>query len=99
MVLIKLIKSQRNILAVCDSELIGKKFEEGKLQIDVKENFFKGEEIDEKKAIAIMEKEAEEDSTFYIVGEKSIRAALEAGVIAEEGIVKIQGIPVSLVLL
>ena len=61
MVLIKLIKSQRNILAVCDSELIGKKFEEGKLQIDVKENFFKGEETDEKKAIAIMEKEAEED--------------------------------------
>ena len=31
------------------SELIGKKFEEGKLQIDVKENFFKGEEVDEKK--------------------------------------------------
>ena len=97
--LIKIIKSQRDIVAVCDSELIGKRFEEGKLNIEVKENFFLGEEVDEEKAIEIMEKMAGEDATFYIVGEKSIKAALEAGVIDEEGIIKIQGIPVSLVLL
>jgi uncharacterized protein len=97
--IIKIIKSQRNIVAVCDSELIGKKFEEGKLQIDVKENFFRGEEVDEKKAIEIIQKMAEDDATYYIVGEKSIHAALEARVIDEDGIVKIQGIPVSLVLL
>ena len=97
--IIKIIRSQRDIVAVCDSELIGKKFEEGKLQLDVKENFFRGEEVDEEKAISIMEKMIQEDATFYIVGEKSIEAALEAGVIAEEGIIKIQGIPVSLVLL
>ncbi len=97
--LIKIVKSQRDIVAVCDSELIGKKFEEGKLQIDVKETFFRGEEVDEQKAMEIMEKMIQEDATFYIVGEKSIKAALEVGVIAEEGIVKIQGIPVSLVLL
>jgi uncharacterized protein len=97
--LIKIIKSQRNIVAVCDSDLIGKKFEEGKLQLDVKENFFLGEEVDEQEAIRIMEKMAEDDATYYIVGEKSIHAALEAGVIDEDGIVRIQGIPVSLVLL
>ena len=97
--LIKIIKSQRDIVAVCDSDLIGKRFEEGKLNIDVKENFFLGEEVDEEKAIEIMEKMAGEDATFYIVGEKSIKAALEARVIDEEGIIKIQGIPVSLVLL
>ncbi|MEK6827085.1 MAG: DUF424 family protein [Nanoarchaeota archaeon] len=97
--LIKIIRSQRDIVAVCDSELIGKKFEEGKLQIDVKESFFRGEEVDEQKAIDIMEKMIQDDATFYIVGEKSIKAALDAGVIAEEGIIKIQGIPVSLVLL
>ena len=97
--LIKIIKSQRDIVAVCDSDLIGKRFEEGKLNIEVKENFFLGEEVDEEKAIEIMEKMAGEDATFYIVGEKSIKAALEAGVIDEEGIIKIQGIPVSLVLL
>ena len=97
--LIKIIKSQRDIVSVCDSDLIGKRFEEGKLSIDVKENFFRGEEIEEEKAIAIMEKMAREDATFYIVGEKSVKAALEARVIGEEGIIKIQGIPVSLVLL
>ena len=97
--IIRVIKSQRDVVAVCDSDLIGKKFEEGKLNIDVKENFFQGEEVEEEKAIAIMEKMAGEDATFYIVGEKSIKAALEAGVIDEEGIIKIQGIPVSLILL
>ena len=97
--IIKIIKSQRDIVAVCDSDLIGKKFEEGKLQLDVKENFFLGEEVDEKRAIKIMEKEAEDDATFYIVGEKSIHAALESGIIDEQGIIRIQGIPVSLVLL
>ena len=97
--IIRVIKSQRDVVAVCDSDLIGKKFEEGKLNIDVKENFFQGEEVEEEKAIAIMEKMAVEDATFYIVGEESIKAALEAGVIDEEGIIKIQGIPVSLALL
>jgi hypothetical protein len=97
--LIKIIKSQRDIVSVCDSELIGKKFEEGKLQIDVKENFFLGKEVDEEELIDILQRMAREDATFCIVGEKSINAALESGIIGEEGIVRIQGIPVSLVLL
>jgi len=92
-------KSQRDLVAVCDSDLIGKKFEEGKLQIDIKENFFLGEEFDEEKTMEIMRKMRMNDATFYIVGENSVNAALEAGIINEEGIVKIQGIPVALILL
>ena len=99
MVLIKILKSHRDIVAVCDNNLIGKKFEEGKLQIDVRENFFLGEDFDDKKAIEIIKKMSKEDSTFYIVGEKSVELASEAGIIGEDGIVTIQGIPVALVLL
>ena len=97
--LVKIIRSQRDIVAICDSDLIGKKFEEGKLQIDVKENFFLGEELDEEKVIELMKKMRMEDATFDIVGENSVNAALKAGIIDEKGIVRIQGIPVALVLL
>ena len=42
--LVRIIKSYKNIVAVCDSELLGKKFESGKFQLDIKESFYKGEE-------------------------------------------------------
>ena len=40
-----------------------------------------------------------EDSTFNIVGEKSIKIALETGIITKQGIRKIDGIPFALVLI
>ena len=97
--IVKIIKYYRDIVAICDSELLGKKFEEGKLQLDVKESFFNGEETDEEKAIEIMQDMEKEDALFNIIGEESVNAALKAGIIKKEGIKKIQGIPFALVLL
>ena len=97
--LVKIIKSYRDIVTICDSELLGKKFEEGNLQLDVKENFFNGEKTSEEKAIEIMKDMEKEDSTFNIVGEKSVNAALKAGIISQKGIKEIKGIPFALVLL
>ena len=99
MVLVRIIKSYRDIVAVCDSELIGKIFEQGEFQLDVKESFFKGDETNEEKTIEIMKDMEKEDSTFNIIGEKSVNAALKAGIIKEKGIGKIQGIPFALVLI
>lgn len=96
---IKVIKSYRDVVAVCDSSILGKKFEQGKFQLDVKESFYKGEQVSEEKAIEIMKKMAAEDATFNITGEKSVNAAIKAGVISKESIGKIQGIPFALVLL
>jgi len=96
---VKIIKSYRVIVAVCDSELIGKKFEEGKFQLDVKESFYKGERVSEEKLIEIFEDMIREDATFNIVGEKSVSAALKSGIVNEEGIKKIHGIPFALRLL
>ena len=95
---VKIHKSYRNVVAICDSELIGKKFEEEKFQIDVKENFFKGDKVTENEAISIMKRMLVEDATFNIIGEKSVRASLKAGVISKDGIKKIGGIPFALVL-
>lgn len=97
---IKIINSYRVIVAIADSELIGKKFEEEKLQLDVKENFYKSEKnYSETEAEKIIRDMIREDATFNIVGEKSVKAAIKSGLINEEGIGKIQGIPYALVLM
>ena len=97
--IVNVIESYRDVIAICDSELLGKRFEQGKFQLDVKESFFKGDETDEEKTIEIMKDMEKEDSTFNIVGKKSVNAALKAGIIKEEGIGKIQGIPFALILI
>ena len=103
MISIKLHKSYRTLVAVCDSELIGKRFEEefekGIKQLDLRENFYKNEELSYKEVIELMKSQAKEDATFNIVGRESVKAAKEAGIIKEEGIGKIQDIPYALVLL
>ena len=96
---VKIHKTYRDVVAICDSELIGKVFYEGNFQLDVKENFFKGDEVSEEKMIEIMKKMSAEDAIFNIVGEKSVNAGLKAEIISEDGIKKIQGVPFALVLM
>ena len=75
---IKIHKSYRIVVAVCDSNLIGKKFEEGKRQLDLRENFYKGEEIDTKNLMKLLHHYSIEDATFNIVGENSVKAAIDS---------------------
>lgn len=96
---IKIHKSYREVVGICDVELIGKQFEEDIFQLDIKENFFKGEDLDEEKLIETMQDLSKEDATFYIVGEKSTSAAIKAGLIKENSVKKIQNVPFSLILL
>jgi len=97
--LIKIIKDYRTIVAICDSELLGKKFEEGKFQLDLTGSFFKGEEKSEEEIIKIMQDMKKEDATFNIVGEKSIQAGIKVGIISTKSVKKIKEIPFALVLL
>ncbi len=102
---IKIHKTYRDVVAICDSDLIGKRFESqasddlGKFQLDIKESFFKGEKTSEEQAIQIIKKMSIEDATFNIVGEKSVSTALKAGIINEKGVKKIGGVPFALVLM
>ena len=97
--LIKIIKSYREVVSICDSDLIGRTFEEGNFQLDLKESFYNGEEMSEEQTLNLIETMSKEDATFNIVGEKSINTALKAGIIEKEGIKNIQNIPFALVLL
>ena len=96
---VKIQKSYRNIVAICDSELLGKKFEENKFQLNIKESFYKGEEKDKEEVLEIIKDMSKEDATFNIVGKEAVNTALEAGIITKQGIKEIQGIPFALVLL
>ena len=97
--LINILKSYREVVAICDSELLGKYFEEGEFQLDVKESFFKGKEKTELETIAIIQDMKSEDATFNIVGERAVNAAIKAGLISDDSVRKIQGIPFVLVLM
>ncbi len=96
---IKLHRSCRDIIAVCDTELLGKYFEQGNFQLDVKESFFQGDEVDAKTLIKQLQFFKKEDATFNIIGEKSVECALKAGIINSESLGKIAGIPFGLILL
>ena len=95
---VNVIKTYRSVVAVCDKELLGKKFEEGISQLDIKESFYKGEEKSQEEVVELMRSLAQEDSTFNIVGKKAVAAAITAGIIDKESVGEISGIPFALVL-
>lgn len=95
---VKVHKSYRYVVGICDKELIGKKFEQDNFQLEVKESFFKDKEVSEKEASEILQDMDAEDATFNIVGKKSTNLALKLGIIVEEGIKEIDGVPFALVL-
>jgi uncharacterized protein len=99
---INIIESYRKVVAICDSEILGKKFEEGKKQLHLKESFYQGEKgkkVSEEELIKLIEINKLEDATFNIVGEKSINTALKAKLIDENSIARISNIPYALVLI
>ncbi len=96
---IKIHRSYRNVIAICDSDIIGKRFEEGKRQLDVRENFFNGEETTSEEILKRIKRQMVEDSTFNIVGQESVKLAVQAGLISKEHIAKIQGTPFALTLI
>lgn len=97
--LIKIHKSYRYIVAVCDKEILGKTFEQGNRILEIRETFYNGDEVTEKEAIEIMQDLNKEDATFNIAGKKSVQAALKAGIISKEGIKYVDKIPFALVLM
>ncbi len=77
------------IVAVCDKNILGKKFREGKLVLKLDSSFYKGDEADEKEV-----KEALSSATIAnIAGEKAIACAVECGCIDPDAIIFIEDIP------
>jgi hypothetical protein len=96
---VKIHRSYRTVVAICDSDILGKKFEDEKRQLDLRENFYKEQEVDEKKIRKIMQMQSREDATFNIVGKNSIKISVEEQIFPEEAISNITGIPFALKLI
>ena len=90
-------KVVRKVISLCDETLLGKRFEEGNRQLDVREQFYQGNLMSREKVVPFLLLHSREDATFNIVGEESVACALEAGLIGQHTIGKVAGIPFSLV--
>ncbi|MBU4501930.1 MAG: DUF424 family protein [Nanoarchaeota archaeon] len=89
-VLIKIHESTGNqIVAAADKELIGKKFKEGEICLDVSERFYKGEEKTDDEILKIFK----DSSNTNLVGEKAVALGIKAGIITEDSVMKFEGIP------
>ena len=97
--LVKVHKTYRWVVALCDSNLFGKKLEQGKAQLDMTGNFFKGEEKIGEEVGEIVLDAQREDATFFIVGSESVELCKKLGLVLDSGVMEIQGVPVALVLL
>jgi hypothetical protein len=77
------------IIAVCDKNIIGKKFREGELVLRLDEGFYKGEDVWEEEVKAALPSA----TIANIAGKKSIACAVECGCIDPENIIFIEGVP------
>ncbi len=82
-----------DVLALCDEEHIGKVLEEGKtvLDLDKYAGFYKGELLDHKTAISRVK-----ESNIYTanaVGKNSIEVFKSLGIVTDEEIKTIKGVP------
>ena len=73
------------VVAVCDSELVGKIFRDGDLKIEVKESFYGEEDVNEdevKRALRMA-------TIANITGKRAVQLAIEMGIIDRENVLKI----------
>ena len=79
----------RTILAVCDSDIIGKRYEEGELQLDLTSGFYRGEEMDEARIKGYFKVV----HVVNLVGENAVELGIKEGLVDKDHIMKVDGIP------
>ena len=79
----------RVIVAVCDRDIIGKKFKEGNLVLKLDESFYKGCQVCEDEVKQALECA----SIANFAGERSIACAVYCGCIDCDSVIYIDGIP------
>ncbi len=81
-------KSGEKIVAICDEELFGRKFKEGKLKLEVDRDFYQGEEASKEECLSALE-----DATIANLVGSIIEHAIEAGYVNPENVLEIEGVP------
>ena len=90
MILAKVHKANdRVVLALCDSELFGKRYTEEDKQLDLTSEFFKGEPVERD----FLEQLVHGASCILAIGKEAIAALVGMGVLQEKETRTIAGIP------
>ena len=81
------------MVAMCDEELLGKIFTEGKIELDLEKysEFYRGELMDEEKAKKYVGYSL---YTANIVGKRSVAIVIEKGLVSEDSVRRIAGVEV-----
>ena len=88
-VYIKKYKEKNSLIAVCDKDLLNKTFHEGRLKLEVKEDFYGNELCTVEEAISLLSKAG----LANLVGERIIDAAIENDLADPQAVIHIEGIP------
>jgi hypothetical protein len=77
------------VIGACDEHLLGKKFRDGKLQIDVARHFYDGERVD----VKTLKKFLLDATIANLVGKQTVKCALDLGLVDPAYVLKIKGVP------
>ncbi len=96
---VRIHESYRKVVAVCDIELLGKRFEQDNIQIDINKDFYGGEEMTKVNVMKFLKEKSAEDACFNFVGKNAVESAVESGIVDKNCVIKIQGVPHAMTLL
>ncbi len=77
------------MVAACDRELLGKRFEEGEFHIEVKKDFYYESYVSDKTFLNSMKIA----TIANLVGKHVVTLAIKEGYIDKDAIIRIQGVP------
>jgi hypothetical protein len=83
-------KMGKNILlAICDSEMLGKTLRQGKIIFHIKDEFYNGGKTTVEEAVSMIE-----NSTIVnIVGKNCVKRAIAKGYVHPDAVLQIEGVP------
>ena len=77
------------ILTITDTDIIGKKFEEGKKQLDLASKFYAGEEKD----LDYVKTRLEDAYIVHLTGKNAVSFGIEIGLVDKHKVITVSGIP------
>ena len=82
-----------DMVAMCDSKLIGKILREGEIEINIKDysEFYKGVLVDSERAANMLDPKRVYSAN--IIGKESVDAAIKAGIVHDDGVKMVSKIP------
>jgi len=87
---LKIYKNGEHVLvAACDKELLGKKLKHGNTVVEIRRDFYEGEDVSEEELQNALQKA----TTANLFGEKTVNCAMKCGLIDPNSVIMIDCVP------